>query len=168
MPLAGYMAAQGKFALVWLIVAGTLGSVLGAALWYWIGLRIGIERLSALSRKHGRWIGVTPRDIEKSRDWFARHGWVAVFFGRMVPGARTLISVPAGMARMPFVPFLLYTTAGSALWTAFLTVAGYLLHQKYDQVADWVNPVSTAVFVFLIAIYLWRVARWTPDPEDSV
>lgn len=84
----------------------------------------------------------------------------------MMPGARTLISVPAGMARMPFVPFLAYTTVGSALWTSFLTIAGFLLHKQYGEVADWVNPVSTGLLIALVLIYLWRVIRWKPREES--
>lgn len=165
MPLAGYMAARGEFSLLWLIFAGTAGSVLGAVLWYWIGLKIGLERLCALSRRHGRWIGIAPRDITRTKHWFDRHGWAAVFLGRMMPGARTLISVPAGMARMPFVPFLAYTTVGSALWTSFLTIAGFLLHRQYGEVANWVNPVSTGLLIALVLVYLWRVIRWKPLEE---
>ncbi|AQS46654.1 MULTISPECIES: DedA family protein [Thioclava] len=169
MPLAGYMAAQGKFSLIGLIVAGTIGSVIGALLWYWIGLKIGIKRLCHLSSRHGRWIGITPRDITRTKKWFDKHGWAAVFFGRMLPGARTLISVPAGMARMPFLPFLAYTTVGSALWTALLTVAGYLLGKQYSEVASWVNPVSTGVIVILVLLYIYRVITWKPleDPDES-
>ena len=84
----------------------------------------------------------------------------AVFFGRLVPTVRTLISVPAGLARMPLPKFLLWSALGSLAWTSLLAVAGYVLEARYKQVEDWINPVSTAVVLALVAIYLWRVVIW--------
>ena len=91
-----------------------------------------------------------------------QHGAVAVFFGRMIPAIRTLISVPAGLARMPMWRFLTYTVAGSALWTGVLTFAGLALHENYARVADYVDPVSKLVVVTVVVIYLYRVITWKP------
>lgn len=162
MPLAGYLAGSGRMSLTLTIVVGTLGSVLGTLMWYYIGLWFGEERLKRFAARHGRLLTLSPSDIDAAHGWFLRHGAMAVFFGRMIPAIRTLISVPAGLARMPMWQFLLYTTAGSALWTGVLTFAGLMLHENYALVADWVDPLSKLVVVVVVAVYLWRVIRWKP------
>ncbi|MEX2628847.1 MAG: DedA family protein [Tistlia sp.] len=160
MPLAGFNAARGQSELVWVILAGSLGSLAGALFWYGIGRWIGCPRLKRWSARHGRLLTLEPEEVERSYEWFRRHGGLAVFLCRLLPGLRTLISVPAGMARMPLLPFLLYSTAGTVLWTAFLTLAGYWLESGYHVVADYLDPVSTAVVVLLLLGYLYRVATF--------
>jgi membrane protein DedA with SNARE-associated domain len=159
MPLAGYLAAQGKLSLVGVMLAGTLGSVAGALLWYWVGVRIGMERLHRFARNHGHWLTMDESEVERASGWFDRYGWWAVFFGRMVPAVRTLISVPAGIAGMHLVPFLVVTAVGSALWVALLTVAGYLLEGQFQKVESWLNPVSNLVVAAIVLWYAWRVVR---------
>ncbi len=167
MPLAGFLSAQGHLSLVIATLAGTAGSVLGAMLWYYIGLWIGEDRLRAFSRQYGAWLTISPKDVDAASAWFRDYGWRAVFFGRMIPGVRTFISVPAGMAKMPMRPFLLFTTFGSLLWTALLAVAGYLLQSQYEKVAAWINPVSTGVVILLIGIYLFRLIRQLADARGN-
>lgn len=167
MPLGGFLAAQGKLNIIMVVVAGTAGSVLGALMWYYVGKWIGEERLRGFAQKHGRWLTLSPKEVDASIAWFDRHGWKAVLVGRMIPGVRTLISVPAGIADMPLTPFLLYTTLGSAIWTAFLASAGYLLQSQYDKVAGWVNPVSTAILVGALGWYLFRVIRGTGTTDHG-
>lgn len=162
MPLAGFNAASGTMSLFLVILAGTIGSVLGTMLWYYLGLWIGEDRLKRFAAKHGRWLTLSPSDIETAKVWFDRYGGAAVFFGRMIPTIRTLISVPAGLARMPFGRFLLYTTLGSLIWTSFLTIAGYVLHANYTHVGDWIDPVSKGVILLVVIVYLYRVATWKP------
>ncbi|WP_018000106.1 DedA family protein [Paracoccus sp. N5] len=162
MPLAGFLAGAGKLSLTLTILVGTLGSVLGTLMWYCVGLWFGEERLKRFAARHGRLLTLSPGDIEAAHDWFQRHGAMAVFFGRMIPAIRTLISVPAGLARMPLWKFLAYTTAGSALWTGVLTFAGLMLHENYALVADWIDPLSKLVVVTVVAVYVWRVIRWKP------
>ncbi len=159
MPLAGYLSAQGTLSMVGVIAAGTLGSVVGALPWYWIGLRIGTKRLRRFARKRGHWLTLDEEDVGRAVDWFDRYGWWAVFFGRMVPAVRTLISVPAGLAEMKIVPFLVVTTLGSALWVAFLALAGYLLESQFRAVGDWLNPISNVVVAGLVLYYVYRVIR---------
>ena len=159
MPLGGFAAARGDLSLVGVIIAGTVGSVLGAALWYWIGLKVGEDRLKRFADRHGRLLTIDAATIETASGWFRRNGWAAVFFGRMIPGVRTFISVPAGVAGMPLLPFLAYTTVGSALWTALLAVAGYLLESQYERVAGWVDPVSWVVVAAIVGGYVWRLIR---------
>lgn len=159
MPLAGFLAAQGKLSLWLVILAGTAGSVAGALFWYWIGMKLGHDRLRRFAERHGRWLTISPSDVDGALDWFDRYGWWAVFFGRMLPGVRTLISVPAGIEHMPLMPFLLFTTLGSALWSGLLAGAGYVLESQYEKVADWVNPVTNVILGGLLAYYLFRLIR---------
>ncbi|SPJ24938.1 DedA family protein [Palleronia abyssalis] len=170
MPLAGFNAARGDMTFWGVLIAGSIGSLAGAVLWYWIGLKIGQRRIRKLAAKHGRWLTVSPDEFDQAQGWFDRHGGMAVFFGRLLPTVRTFISVPAGLVPMPLPRFLAYTSAGTLIWTAFLTASGYFLESQYERVQAWLNPVSTAVVVGLVAFYIWRVAtyrRRVPEPEDA-
>ena len=106
---------QGQLQLIPVVLAGLLGTVLGALPWYGIG-RLNEERIEQFGR-HGRWIGISPDELARSRRWFNRYGTALVFWGRLVPGIRTLISVLAGIEMMPMAPFLVWTTVGSLIWT---------------------------------------------------
>ena len=166
MPLAGFNAARNTMSLPLVIAAGSIGSLAGAYLWYWIGRRIGFERLCKLSRKHGRWLSVWPEEFDRANDWFDRHGGGAVLIGRLIPTVRTFISVPAGVRRMPRAFFLGLSAIGTVAWTAFLTLAGYWLEGGYEAVSAWLDPVSTIVVVGLIGTYLWRVATYNRRVSD--
>lgn len=161
MPLAGFSAARGDLNLVLLIVAGTVGSLLGALFWYYIGKWVGADRLKRWAARHGRWLTLSPEEVDRSSEWFRRRGGAAVLIGRLIPGVRTLISVPAGIAGMPLLPFVAYTTIGTAAWTAFLAGAGYLLEGQYHLVADWVNPISNVIVVAFVLWYAYRVATFS-------
>lgn len=160
MPLAGFNAAQGRMGLVGVILAGTLGSLAGAVLWYLLGRAVGTARLRRLAARHGRWLTVTPGELDRADAWFDRHGGMAVFLGRLVPTVRTLISIPAGLSEMPLGRFLAWSGLGTLIWTTLLALAGYLLEDAYHRVENWVNPVSTVVVVGIVGLYLWRVATW--------
>jgi membrane protein DedA with SNARE-associated domain len=167
MPLAGFTAARGQLSLALVILAGTVGSLLGAVLWYYVGKRLGLERLKHLAARHGRWVTLSPDDVDRADGWFRRHGAKAVFFGRLIPTVRTLISVPAGIACMPLPAFLAWSVLGTSLWTALLTGAGYLLQSQYERVSDYLNPVSTVVVVLIIGWYLYRVATFRADGREQ-
>ncbi|MRX51314.1 DedA family protein [Paracoccus sp. S-4012] len=162
MPLAGFNAAQGTMSLPVVILAGTAGSLAGATLWYLLGRAVGAERIRRLAARHGRWLTVSPGDVDRASAWFDRHGGKAVFFGRLVPAVRTLISIPAGLAGMPLGRFLGWSALGSLLWTTFLAIAGYMLEGAYARVERWVDPVSTFVVIAVVVIYVWRVITWKP------
>jgi membrane protein DedA with SNARE-associated domain len=170
MPLAGFTVAQGKMALMPAIAAGTVGSILGALPWYALGRWVGEVRIARWLGRHGRWLGLSPADVARSRRWFERWGTAAVFFGRLVPGIRTLISVPAGLEAMAIAPFLLYSTLGSALWVALLTGAGYLLGDRYELVAVYLGPVAKGVLggllVVIAALLLWRHWQHTRSRKE--
>jgi membrane protein DedA with SNARE-associated domain len=118
------------------------------------------QQLKKLARKYGKWLAISSDDIDKAKTWFNRQGGKAVLMGRLVPGIRTLISIPAGMANMPMLPFLLYTTLGSAVWVGFLTYSGYLLGTQYKLVEEYIDPISKIVLVgILVLFFLWVFKR---------
>lgn len=160
MPFAGFVVARGDLGLAGVLIAGTLGSVTGTLPWYFAAKTYGSRRLKKLSERSARWLTVTADDIDSSQRTFEKHGGKAVLFGRLVPAVRTLISAPAGIAEMPLAKFVLYSTIGSLAWTGLLTASGFLLEDKYTEVAKYIDPVAKAIFGVLVAWYLYRVATF--------
>jgi membrane protein DedA with SNARE-associated domain len=165
MPLAGYLATQGDMNILTVIAAGTVGSLLGTLPWYYLGRRLGHEGVRRLARTHGRWLTMSPSDVDAASDRFKRHGNSSVLLGRLIPTVRTLISVPAGVSNMPLGQFLVFSSIGTLLWTAALALAGFLLGQAYSVIQDYVDPISTAVLVILVGVYIFRVATFKEEPE---
>jgi membrane protein DedA with SNARE-associated domain len=160
MPLAGFTASQGRMELVPAIAAGVIGTVLGALPWYYLGKFLGEDRIKQWLTKHGTWLGISPGEIDKTKQWFYRHGAKAVFWGRLVPGVRTLISLPAGFSHMPIAQFLIYSTLGTLGWTLLLTLAGYLLGQNYTLIEEYLAPISKIILgLLVIAAVVWIVRR---------
>ncbi len=159
MPMAGFLAGTGELPLIPVILAGVLGSVLGTLFWYWIGHAMGEARFLAFIDRYGFWLTLSRDEAERALAWFRRWGYWAIFLGRMVPGMRTLISVPAGLSGMPMLPFLAITTAGSLIWVTFLTLGGLLLEANYHLLAEWLDPGTTIVIGLVVALYLYRVIR---------
>ena len=160
MPLAGFTVSQGKMNFALAVLAGVVGTILGAIPWYYAGKLVGERRLKRLADKYGKWLTISSQDIDKATRWFDRYGNKAVLYCRLVPGVRTLISLPAGISNMPLVPFLLYSTIGTTLWVLFLTYAGYLLGNNYELVDDYLGPVSKIVLVIIIvAFVIWIVRK---------
>ncbi|MFC3849472.1 DedA family protein [Corynebacterium hansenii] len=146
LPLAGFTATTGKFSW-WAVVAwATGGSVLGAFVLYWAGAALGAERVRALA---GKMPLARTSDVDKALRWFGKHGDASVFLGRMVPGIRSIISIPAGLKRMPLLKFTLYTTAGSAIWNGVLVYLGVLLGNRWHIVAEWIDGFSVVLYVLL-------------------
>jgi membrane protein DedA with SNARE-associated domain len=160
MPLAGFTAARGELSIMGAVLVGSVGSVLGSTLWYFAGYWFGGDRLRRLAARHGRWLTVAPGDVDRVCAWFGRHGRKAVLIGRLVPAVRTLISVPAGIAEMRLLPFLIYSGIGTLAWTALLGGAGFLLETQYRRVVDWLDPVSDVVVGVLALWYIYRVATF--------
>jgi membrane protein DedA with SNARE-associated domain len=165
MPLAGFTASPlqpggAKLNVIGVFLAGVLGSVLGAVIWYYPGKLLGERRLKKLADKYGKWLTITSKDIDKAKHWFNTKGSKAVLIGRLVPGIRTVISVPAGLSEMPMIPFLFYTTLGSAAWVGLLTYSGYLLGSQYKLVDEYLAPVSKIVAIALVlALIVWIFRR---------
>ncbi len=157
MPLAGFLASRGDLDPIGVVAAGTIGSIAGALPWYWAGRRLGLARVKRLAARHGRWLTISPTDVDHAKAWFDRHGRASVLIGRLVPAVRTRIAVPAGIAPMPFAAFLAWSTVGTAIWTALLASAGYLLQSRYEQVANWLDPATTSVLVIAVVYYVYRL-----------
>lgn len=158
MPLAGFTAVRGKLSVIGVLIAGTLGSVVGAVPWYYAAKMYGKQRLKGFADDHGRWLTISPDEIDRAEHLFDRHGYAVIFFGRLIPAIRTLISIPAGIARMPLLPFLALSTAGSLIWIGFLTAAGYILEANYKAIATYLDPVTKVIIGLIVAIYLYRLA----------
>lgn len=164
MPLAGYTAANSsELTMTGVILAGTLGSVVGMYFWYVVGRAFGEDRLRRVVQKHGRWLTMRERDFDRVNAWFDRGGRIAVGVGRCVPTIRTLISVPAGLFEMPLRWFLPLTSAGVFVWDAVLAWLGYRLGDNYAQIDAYLGPVSIAITGLIVGIYLYRVAVFSPD-----
>jgi len=142
------------------ILAGTVGSLLGTLPWYWAGRRIGHDRLRRWAERGGRWLAVGPADVDKANHWFERRGSQAVFLGRLVPALRSVISAPAGVAAMPLPRFLLWSTAGSLLWVTALAAVGHALGGQYELVMRWLEPVTRVILGVAVLAYVWRVWRF--------
>ena len=164
MPYAGYLVHAGQLQFLPTVAAALVGTVLGAWFWYGIGRWINEERIAGWLAGRGRWLGIQPDDLAKSRRWFNRHGSAVVFWGRLIPGVRTLVSVPAGIEMMPQVKFLAWTTAGSLIWTTLLTLAGRAMGQAYGQVegmlAPWADGIKLALAVALVCGVLVLLRVW--------
>ena len=152
MPLAGFYVSQGQLNFFSVVLAGLIGTVIGALPWYGIGRLVNEERLEKWLEKNGRWIGINPQELARSRKWFNKYGVSLVFWGRLVPGIRTLISVPAGVELMPITPFLIWTSAGSLIWTLFLTITGFYLGDSYANIANWISPFSSIFKAIIFVI----------------
>jgi membrane protein DedA with SNARE-associated domain len=153
MPLAGFMVSKGEWNFGIAVFAGVVGTVVGALPWYYAGRLVGEPRLRDLADRYGKWLTLSGKDIDKANAWFTQHGGRAVLLCRLVPGVRTLISLPAGINAMPMVPFLLYSTIGTTVWVIFLTTLGYLLGDHYDKVDEYLGPLSKVVALALIVAF---------------
>ena len=163
MSVAGVYAAKGAMTLPGVIASGTAGAMLGNTFWYLLARALGLHRFKPLVDRWGRWLTMDWTEVEHGEHWFRRHDWLFVWLGRMVPTIRSLVSIPAGLAKMSLSRFFFWSTIGTAGWTALLAIAGYLLKSRYGQVDHYIGPVSLAVVAALILYYFWRVVTWRPS-----
>jgi membrane protein DedA with SNARE-associated domain len=165
LPLAGYVTGSGDLTLGAVIAMGSLGSLGGATVWYVIGRRVGERRLRKWIDHHGRWLTLSNADIDRAKDWFQRRGKTAVMIGRLMPGVRTFVSLPAGFSGMGWLPFLSYSAIGTIAWTAALVYAGAKLEQNFEMVSKYVDIVTNGIFAVLGAMLIWRYVRcWRSRP----
>ncbi len=156
LPLAGYLAERGRMGLLAVVVSATAGGVLGAVLLYEVARRLGEDRAARLVAR----IPLVDReDVDRAIAWFARHGGISVFFGRLIPGVRSLISLPAGAASMPFGRFVAFTTAGTLVWNVLLIGAGYLLGSQWQQAEEYSTYLNYALYAVIVGFVGWLVVR---------
>jgi len=156
LPLAGYLSGTGRLNVVTVIVAATLGSVIGALALYWLGAAVGEDRIRVWLRKLPL---MQESDLDRAQGWFDRHGGTAVLIGRIIPVVRSLVSVPAGVQRMPLWRFTLYTTLGSGVWNTIFVVLGYVLGNQWKtvgQYSDVLNYAVIAAIVLAVVYFGWK------------
>ena len=162
LPFAGFVAQRGSDSVIIMILAATVGSVVGALIMYWIAAFIGDERLHAFTRKFGKWVQIREVDLTRAEEWFDRHATSAVLLGRCVPLIRSVVSIPAGFRRMKLVPYLAYTFAGSLVWNILLIGAGALLGDNWERVGDVMSPIQKLVeltVVVAVVAFAWLRVR---------
>ncbi|MCX8133331.1 MAG: DedA family protein [Roseococcus sp.] len=159
MPLAGFAAARGELSLPGVVLAGVAGTLAGNAVWFEAARAFGAERTKRLCARYGRWIGVLDEDLDKAEATLRRWGPLAVFLGRMMPGIRTVISVPAGLIEMPRKVFYVWTTLGSLLWVGGLAVLGFVLEEGFRHIEGYVDPVGKLLVATAGLLFLWQLWR---------
>ena len=169
LPFAGFVAQQGSSAaqsdtsVIGMMIAATIGSVVGALILYFVSAAIGPDRLRAFVEKFGKWFGVKSSDLVRAEAWFDRRSLLAVLVGRCVPLIRSIVSIPAGFRRMKLSSFVVLTAIGSAVWNIALIGAGAVLKDQWDVVGDYVGVfqwvVVAAIIVVLAKFVLSRVKR---------
>jgi membrane protein DedA with SNARE-associated domain len=162
LPLAGFLTGQGRFAFLLVLLATTLGSLLGALALYAVGLAIGQRRVERLVARYGHWAPLAPADLTRAETWFDRYGPVAVLTGRLIPVVRSLVSIPAGYRRMPLGQFLLLTGGGSALWNGALVGLGWALGENWhviEEYVGWLQYAVLAAVALLILRFVWHRLR---------
>ena len=160
MPLAGLSAGRGHMTLWGVIVAGTAGAMFGNFFWYLLARVIGIERFRPFIERHGRWLTLDWPDVEKAERLFGRFGGWVVGLGRMMPTIRSVVSIPAGLLHMRLKTFLIWSTLGTAGWSAILALAGYVLKQQFQDIEKVLGPLSSIVIAAIALLYVWRQLTW--------
>ncbi|MGV0433317.1 DedA family protein [Corynebacterium sp. 20_84] len=151
LPLGGFTVAQGSLNFISVFIWATIGSVVGAYILYGIGAWLGADRLRAIA--DWMWL-VKASDVDKSLAWFDKYGRPSILFGRLIPGIRSLISIPAGLDRMNLLTFGLWTALGSAVWNFILILLGFKLGENWEAVTGYIDQYSKVVYVILILILL--------------
>lgn len=162
MTVAGVSAARGNMTFGGVVASGTVGAMLGNYLWFWLAIKFGSDRLHRFADRYGRWLTLSWQEIDRGQLLFKRHGSIIVLVARMLPTFRSLISIPAGVFGMSHRRFLVFSTIGTAGWSAALAGAGYLLGSQFEDVEKILGPLSTIVIGLIIVGYVWRLIRWKP------
>ena len=164
MPLGGFFVYQGNLNFYILVIFGVIGTVLGALPWYYLGRLLNERKLANFVESKGKFLGITSRDLNKSKLWFDKYGVSLVFWGRLIPGIRTLISVPAGIELMPLKKFLIWTTLGSLIWVVILSLSGYVFGENYriietylDNFKFFIKPILVIILIFFILKSLKKI-----------
>ena len=161
MPLGGFFVYQGNLNFYILVVSGLVGTICGSLPWYYLGRFLNEKKLANFVESKGKFFGITSKDLSKSKLWFDKYGVSLVFWGRLIPGIRTLISVPAGIELMPLRKFLIWTILGSFIWVFLLTAAGYFFGENYvviesylDNIKIFLKPLFVIGLIFFIYKYI--------------
>ncbi len=159
MPLAGFGARRGDLSFLGVCLAGTIGSVAGQIPLYYLGRAWGEARFRQFVERYGRWFLLDVDDVDRASAWFDRHGMRAVLICRLVPGVRSLISIPAGIRGLPLPGFLAWSALGMGVWATALAAMGNLLGRHYERVERYLGPVSYVVIVAIVGALVVRAVR---------
>jgi membrane protein DedA with SNARE-associated domain len=159
LPMAGFLAGQGRLSFPLVILAATIGSVVGALVLYMVGHKLGQERLKTAVRAYGKFLLLDEQDIDRAQHWFERHGTTAVLLGRLIPGVRSLISIPAVITHMSIATFIVYTAIGSTFWNTILIGAGWALGHEWERVQGYTTLLEYTVIGCAAAAAAWYVWR---------
>ena len=168
MPLGGFFVYQGNLNFYILVFFGLIGTVLGALPWYYLGKFLNEKKLSNFVETRGKFLGITSKDLNKSKLWFDKYGVSLVFWGRLIPGIRTLISVPAGIELMPLKKFLLWTTLGSLIWVLLLSLSGYVFGENYIIIETYIDNFKIFIKPLIIIIILFFILRYLINRKFKV
>lgn len=157
LPMAGFLTGQGRMNFILALVAATIGSVVGAMALYAAGYYFGERRVRWIVVNWGKWLGFKEEDVDKADDWFDKYGGVAVMLCRVVPIVRSLISIPAGLRKMPLPTFVGFTAIGSLTWNALLIGAGWILGDNWEEVEEYVGYLQYVVIAAVLAAAAWWV-----------
>jgi len=163
---AGYLAARGEMTLGLVVVAGIAGSVSGALFNYWLAAHWG----RPLFERYGRYFLVSSKSLDRAEIFFARHGHISTFIGRLLPGIRQYISLPAGLARMDIGLFSLFTGLGAGIWVVILALVGYFIGNNQERIQEFLHEITLALVAacFLLAVgYIWYRKRTAPRGDDA-
>jgi len=161
--MAGLQAAKGVLSLPVAIFAGSSGAMLGNIAWYCAARALGLARLKPLIDRHGRWLTMDWAEVDRGERWFSRHGYLFVCIGRMMPTIRSLVSVPAGLMKMPLLPFVVWSSVGTLGWSAMLAIGGWVLGTRFAEMEAWLGLASSLLLIAIGGWYLWRVVTWRPS-----
>lgn len=159
MPFAGFLVSQGRFNLTLTIAMGVLGSILGAIILYYMGYVLGEEKVKKFIIRWGKFAFISATDLQNGEDWFNKHGEKSVFFARVVPIVRSIISVPAGFIKMSMIKFLVLTTIGTSVWTTFLTCLGVILGENWSVVGPIFKKFDYIVILIIFAAIAFFVHK---------
>ncbi len=170
LPFAGSLSAKGEMNFWAAVAAGTIGAVIGAIVLYAVGYFAREAGVRNLAARFGKYLFISERDLDRAADWFERYGEIIIFFGRLIPLIRSIISIPAGYTRMNPVRFLIYTTLGTTLWNLILTYAGRLLGENWQDIlafTDTYQYATLSVIVLAVVVFLaWRIIKHRRQPPE--
>lgn len=167
MTVAGVSASRGNMTFTGVVASGTAGAMLGNYLWFLLAIKFGKRRLQRFLEKHGRWLTLHWTDVERGELLFKKHGSIIILVARMLPTFRSLISIPAGLFKMSHRRFLVFSTIGTAGWSAALAGAGYAVGSQFADVEKILGPLSTVIIVLIVIGYLWRLLKRKPREQPG-
>lgn len=152
---AGYLASKGEMGIMMIMISSLVGSMAGAFVNYYLALLLGRKILC----KYGKYFFINESAIEQMDDYFAKHGHISTFIGRLIPGIRQLISIPAGLARMNLTTFSIYTALGASIWAFILVMLGYMIGENQELIESYLNQITSIVFFALFLLASWYIYK---------